>query len=186
MSLLSSMADFVPRDRQLQKVYYFSETLPLILKKTGSSFHYLKHKAKKTSAAAILLGPKELRVLVRSQCEITRRGLSNASLRILEVHEGMYSTHLLFMVYIPPISNKLDRTKNLGSRTIGSSIQSFLRSVDSTFFKAADPSGLILCACASSPLRVSAVSKRRFVSSALHLTHPHCSILWLKGDIPLK
>ena len=44
-------------------------------KKTGSSFYCLK-----ISAAAILLGPKKRRVLVTSQYEITRHGLSNASL----------------------------------------------------------------------------------------------------------
>ena len=58
--------------------------------KTGSSFYCL-NEAKKISAAAILLGPKRLRVLVRSLCEITWHELSNASLRILELLGGIYS-----------------------------------------------------------------------------------------------
>ena len=38
-----------------------------IKKKAGSSFCCLKNEAKKNSAAAILLGPKKLRVLVKSR-----------------------------------------------------------------------------------------------------------------------
>ena len=47
----------------------------------------------KISPAAILFGTKKLRVVVRCQCEITLHGLSNASLKILELLGGMYSTH---------------------------------------------------------------------------------------------
>jgi len=62
-------------------------------KKAGSSFCCLENEAKKISAAAILLGPKKLRVLVKSQWEITRHGLSNARLKMLELLGGMYSTY---------------------------------------------------------------------------------------------
>ena len=66
--------------------------------------------SQKIAAAAILLGPKKLRVLVRSQSEITRHGLSNASLTILELLGGIYATYFWFMIYIPPINNKLGPT----------------------------------------------------------------------------
>jgi len=66
-----------------------------------------KHWSPKIAAAAILLGPKRLRVLRNSQCDITRHGLSDGSLRILELLGGMYSTYFWFMSYIPPINNKL-------------------------------------------------------------------------------
>ena len=96
----------------------------LISKKSGSSFP-------KIAAAAILLGPKKLRVLVMSQCDITRHELSDGSWRILELLGRMYSTYFWFTSYIPPINNKLGPTtiapmasKNLDSKTIGSSIQS--------------------------------------------------------------
>ena len=60
--------------------------------------------------AAILLGPKKLRVLEMNQCEVTPRGLSSARLRISELLGRMHSTLVLFMVYIPPINNKLGPT----------------------------------------------------------------------------
>ena len=66
--------------------------------------------SQKIAAAAILLGPKKLRVLMMSQCEITRHGLSDASLRMFELLGGMHSTCFWFMVYIPPINNKLGPT----------------------------------------------------------------------------
>ena len=82
-------------------------------------------KPKNCSGGHLTWTPKMLRVLVRSQCEITQHGLSNASLRIFELLGGMNSTCFWFMVYIPPINNQYgaDGFKNLGSRTIGSLIQ---------------------------------------------------------------
>ena len=79
-------------------------------KKTGSSFYRFKNWSQNISAAAILLGPKKLRILVRSQCQVTRLWLSNASLRILELLGGMYSTYFSLMLYIPSINNKLGPT----------------------------------------------------------------------------
>ena len=78
----------------------------------------------KNAAAATLLGPKKLQMM--SQCEITRQGLSDARLRIFELLGGMYSTCFWFMIYIPPINNKLGPTNMaaMASKTIGSSIQS--------------------------------------------------------------
>ena len=42
--------------------------------------------------------------------EITRHGLSNATLRILELLGGMFSIYFSFMDCIPPINNKLGPT----------------------------------------------------------------------------
>ena len=52
------------------------------LKKDWIKLLLFKKWSQKIAAAALLLGPKKLRVLVMSQCEITPRGLSNARLRI--------------------------------------------------------------------------------------------------------
>ena len=78
----------------------------------------------KNAAAATLLGPKKLQMM--SQCEITRQGLSDARSRIFELLGGMHSTCFWFMIYIPPINNKLGPTNmaTMASKTIGSSIQS--------------------------------------------------------------
>ena len=98
-----------------QKPYLHNETKggkiafnPLISKKKDwIELLLFKKWSQKISAAAILPGPKTLQVLVRNQCEITRHGLSNASLEILELPGGIYSTYFKFMVHILPINNKL-------------------------------------------------------------------------------
>ena len=64
----------------------------LISKKDWIELLLFKKWGRKFAAAAILLGPKKVRVLVRSQCEITQHELSNASLRIFELLGGMHST----------------------------------------------------------------------------------------------
>ena len=66
---------------------------PLISKKDWIELLLFKKWSQKISAVAILLGPKRLWILVRSQCEITQHGLSNATLRILELLGGIYSTY---------------------------------------------------------------------------------------------
>ena len=83
---------------------------PLTWKKDWIKLLLFKKWSHKIAAAVILLGPKRLRVLVMSQCEITPRGLSNARLRIFELLGGMHSICVRFMVYIPPINNKLGPT----------------------------------------------------------------------------
>ena len=80
----------------------------LISKKDWIELLLFKKWSQKIAAAATLLGPKKL--LMMSQCEITRYGLSDASLRIFELLGGMHSTCFWFMVYIPPINNKLGPT----------------------------------------------------------------------------
>ena len=47
----------------------------------------VEERSQKIAAAAILLGPKKLRILVRSRCKITRHGLSNASVGFLSYLE---------------------------------------------------------------------------------------------------
>ena len=54
----------------------YSPVEPLISKKYWIELLLFEKWSQKIAAAAILLGPKALRIRVRSQCEITRHGLS--------------------------------------------------------------------------------------------------------------
>ena len=73
----------------------YSPVEPLISKKYWIELLLFEKRSQKIAAAAILVGPKARRILVRSQCEITRHGLSDGSLRILEPLGGMHSTYVL-------------------------------------------------------------------------------------------
>ena len=66
---------------------------PLISKKDLIGLLLFSKRIQQITAAAILLGPKNLRVPAKNQCEITRHVFPNASLRILELLGGMYSTY---------------------------------------------------------------------------------------------
>ena len=83
---------------------------PLVSRKRLDRASIVQNMKPKNFSAAILPGPKTLRVLVRSQCEITRYGLSNASLGISELLGGIYSAYFKFMVHILPINKKLGPT----------------------------------------------------------------------------
>ena len=122
---------------------------PLISKKDWIELLLFKKWSQKIAAAAILLGPKKLRVLEMSQREITPRGLSNVRLRIFELLGGMHSNmrliyglHSSYQYQVGSYQYGADGFKNLGSNTttnLGSNTSTIVSSIQSFFFRSVGP-----------------------------------------------